>query len=33
MEILIFFFGHEICGILVPQPGVETASAAVKVES
>ena len=28
--IQFFFFGHETCGILIPQPGNEPRSSAVK---
>ena len=29
---VLFFFGHEACGILVPQPGIKPAPLAVKGE-
>ena len=30
--IQFFFFGREVCGILIPQPGNEPTSSAVKAE-
>ena len=31
--ILLFFFGHEVCGILVPRSGIEPGPSAVKAQS
>ena len=32
-SVFFFFFCHEICGILVPQPGIETVPLAVEAQS
>ena len=29
LSYVLFFFGHEVCGILVPQPGIEHTSLAL----
>ena len=30
--VLFFFFGHEVCGILAPQPGIEPSPTALEDE-